>query len=112
MPPKRAKLKPYSWARGNGTLTPFLEGVLFGLHLHGASASDIADLLRVGRNTVYDVIQSVESRLTEERSPKRYDSDTSSEEDEVVSPAVAARRNRERLGHREESVVGQCSCDS
>jgi transposase len=92
MPPKRAKLKPYSWSNGKGALTPFLEGVLFGLHLHGASASDIADLLRVGRNTVYDVIQSVESRLTEERSPKRYDSDTSSEEDEVVSPAVAARR--------------------
>ena len=60
--------------------------------MHGASASDIADRLQLGRNTVYEVIRTVESRLAEERSPKRYDSDTSSEEDEVLSPAVAARR--------------------
>jgi transposase len=92
MPPKRAKLKPFSWVKRNGTLTPFLEGVLFGLHLQGASASDIADRLCVGRNTVYDVIGSVERRLVEECSPKRHDSDSTSEEEDVVSPAVEARR--------------------
>ncbi|CUG83389.1 unnamed protein product [Bodo saltans] len=107
MPPKRPKLKPFSWVSRNGKLTTFLEGVLFGLHLHGASASDIADLLRLGRNTVYDVIRSVESRLEAERSPTRDDSDTSSEEEDVVSPAVEARRKEILMLMKEKDDDGQ-----
>ena len=63
MPPKKKAPKPYPWAKGNGKLEPFMEGVLFGMHLQGCPPTDIAALLDVHRNTVYLVVKTVNARL-------------------------------------------------
>lgn len=63
MPPK-SKLPPaYPWAKGNGKLEPFLEGVIFGMHLLECPVPVIAARVDMHRKNVYAAIKSVNLRL-------------------------------------------------
>jgi hypothetical protein len=64
MPPKIQRPAPFSWAKGNGKLCDFTEGVIWALLHAGKSAGDVAGLLDVSTKTVYDVRNRTNVRLS------------------------------------------------
>ena len=45
MPPKRVRALLYPWVKRGGKLTSHTRGIVFGMHLLGAPATEIADRL-------------------------------------------------------------------
>ena len=56
--PKFDPKNSFSWAKGKGTMSERGHGILFGLHLAGFGATDLARLLSISRRGVYDSIKA------------------------------------------------------
>lgn len=90
MPPKLTRPKAFLWAKGNGTLTPTARGIIYGMHLSGQTAGNIASMMNVARITVYDTIKSMDAELN-----GRADDENSSDS-EPGETTVAARVEERR----------------
>lgn len=63
---KRKKLPPFPWAKGNGTLSTWAQGFLYGMKQCNTPLADIADRLDVDVSTVRRCIAAVEKQLAEQ----------------------------------------------
>ena len=81
MPPKINLPGPFPWAKGNGRLTAEAKGVVFGMHLKGASVAEIASRMDVTRQTVYTTIRAMEDLLVKKISETNPCSETDDQDD-------------------------------
>ncbi|CUG76794.1 unnamed protein product [Bodo saltans] len=93
MPPKLTRPKAFLWAKGNGTLTPTARGIIYGMHLSGQTAGNIASMMNVARITVYDTIKSMDAELN----GRTADENSSDSEPGETTVAARVEERREKI---------------
>ena len=105
MPPKRVRVPMYPWVKRGGKLTPHTRGIVFGMHLHGAPATEIAD--RMGMTTTgveYSIAisQGIVTGARDEQTP-RGDTTPSPKKKDIQQRrrrVSSLMRKRDREGER------------
>ena len=92
MPPKVTRPKAFSWAKGQGKLTPTARGIIYGMHLSSQSAANIAAMMRVTVKTVYQTIKSMETERN-----GRKDQETPSDSDDDANLCAQHVQQRREL---------------